>query len=145
MPIKKIMKWGVLVFAVSTAGFIAFSYYLNARKKDCLEGEGRKAVEACTFLISRHTAGYKAEYLLRRARLSEKAESWDEVLADLNELLAIKVAAQVPPEQVLAAYEGWSKRIPKKGTPRKCRNTSSSPRRAEAKSRGSIFPWPGLI
>lgn len=115
MPIKKIIKWGALVFAVSTAGFIAFSYFLDARKKDCLEGEGRKAVEACTFLIGRHTSGYKAEYLLRRARLSQKAESWDEVLADLNELLAIKVAAQVPPEQVLAAYEGLVKAHSKKG------------------------------
>ncbi|MBI4350504.1 MAG: hypothetical protein HY550_03605 [Elusimicrobia bacterium] len=115
MPIKKLIKWGALVFAVSGAGFIAFSFFLSAKKKDCLEGEGRKAAAACTFLIENHTAGYKGAYLLRRAQLLEKDESWDGVVSDLNELLAIKVAGQVSPEQVLAAYESLAAVHARKG------------------------------
>lgn len=121
MPIKKIIKWGAAVFAVSAAGFIAFSFFLNAKKKDCLEGEGRKAAEACTFLINNHTAGYKGGYLLKRAQVLEKAESWDEVLADLDELLALNAAAKVPPEQLLAIYESLVNAHNKKGNPAEAR------------------------
>lgn len=115
MPIKKIIKWGAAVFAVSAAGFIAFSFFVNEKKKSCLEGEGRPAVEACTFLIGNHTSGYKGGYLLKRSQLLEKAGDWNGVLADLNELLALHASAKLPPEQLLAVYESLVDAHNKKG------------------------------
>ena len=115
MPIKRILKWGVIVFAVSGAAFVAFNYFLAAKKKSCLEGEGRQAMEACSFLISGHTVGLKSHYLARRAQLLQKGERWDEAAADLNELLAIKSAGKSSPGWVLASYEALAKVHKKKG------------------------------
>ncbi len=112
---KKYIKWGFLVFALSGAAFIAFNLYLDAKKKDCQGGSGAQAIEACTFLIGKHTSGFKGPYLLRRAQLLEKEGKWDEVLADLNELLSINIAAPLPPAQLLAAYESLIKVQSRKG------------------------------
>jgi len=112
---KKYIKWGMIVFAVSGAAYLALNILLSARRKDCLEVDGTKAIEACTFLINNHTSSYRAGYLVRRATLLEKAGRWDEVLADLSEIISMKVSGQVPPEQILAAYESLVKISLKKG------------------------------
>lgn len=113
---KKYTKWIFMAFALSGAAFIAFNFFLDAKKKDCQGGSGAQAIEACTFLIGKHTSGFKGPYLLRRAQLLEKEGKWDEVLADLNELLAINVAAQLPPAQLLAVYESLIKVQSRKGS-----------------------------
>ncbi len=105
LKMKKGLKWGAAVFAVSAAAFIAFSFFISSKKKACLEGEGPQAIEACTFLIEGHTSGYKAECLSRRAYLLAKEGKWDQVVADQNEVVALKASAQVPPALMLSAYE----------------------------------------
>jgi|GEM_PF-1936017 len=99
---KKILKWGLIVFFAAGAFFVASSFYLDAKRKGCTEGVGRQAIEDCGFLIKGHTAGYSAEYLLRRAQLLEKEKRWDEVISDLNQVISSK--EKVQPAQVLAAY-----------------------------------------
>ena len=113
---KKYTKWIFMFFALSGAGYIAFSFFMAGKKKDCLEGTGSAAVEACTFLIGNHTSIFKGPYLLRRAALQEKAGKWDDVLADLNELLAINVSAPLKPEQLVAVYESLVKVQDRKGS-----------------------------
>ncbi|MDO8803012.1 MAG: hypothetical protein Q7R35_01150 [Elusimicrobiota bacterium] len=112
---KKIMKWVLIVFAVSGAAFVAFNLLLGVKQKDCLEGEGPRAIEACTFLIANHTAGYRADYLVRRAQLLEKRNEWDKVISDLELVIAMKTTAHLPPERVLAAYESLARMHLKKG------------------------------
>lgn len=130
---KKYIKWGMIVFAVSGAAYLALNILLSASRKDCLEGEGTKAIEACTFLIKNHTSSYRAGYLVRRAMLSEKAGLQDEVLADLNEIISLKVSGQVQPEQVLAAYESLVKIYLKKGDAAEARKYLELAARNDAK------------
>jgi tetratricopeptide (TPR) repeat protein len=112
---KKILKWGLIIFLVSGAAFIAFNFFLSFKKKDCLEGKGQQAIEACTFLINGHTSSYRAEYLIRRAELLEKENRLDEVIADLNEVISLRSLAQVTPERVVAAYGSLVRLNYKKG------------------------------
>jgi len=112
---KKITKWLLIALAVAGAAFIAFNLFLSVKQKDCLEGDGPKAIEACSFLINKHSAGSRPDYLVKRAQLLEKDSEWDKVISDLNELIAMKVSAQVPHDRILAAYESLYRTHLRKG------------------------------
>lgn len=102
---KKPVIIAAVVLALAGAGYLAFSVFSASREKTCMEGEGSDAVDACTFLISWRGESYKRDALARRAQLHKKNKKWDRVISDLNELLAMKTSAPVPPEKTLAAYE----------------------------------------
>ncbi len=106
---------GVIILAAAGMIYTASSLFTSYKKKSCLEKEGSRAIEACTYIISGRASGSKGRYLVRRAELLEKEKRWDELLSDLNAIVALKGSEQARPEWVLAAYEALGKIYAKRG------------------------------
>jgi tetratricopeptide (TPR) repeat protein len=105
----KLLKWAGIVFGVSAASFAVLLVLNNMKRSACLQGEGRDAVKACTFLLDNYPAAYRADLLARRARLHEQTGRPDKMLADLKAVAEMKDSGLATKPVLLGAYEGLVK------------------------------------
>lgn len=111
----KILKWAGVIFGLSAASFAALLILNGVKRSGCLKGEGRGAVQACTFLLENYPAAYRPELLARRARLYEQTGSLDAMLGDLNALAGLKDSGLAPQPMLLGAYEALVKAYGQRG------------------------------
>lgn len=106
---SKFFKLAAGVLGAAAVAAAALLLLNNAKRGACLKGEGRQAVEACTFLLDKYPAAYRAGLLSRRAALYAKLGRQDEGAADLKAVAALAAPGQADKALLLAAYESLVK------------------------------------
>lgn len=101
----KFLKFGAIAAGAAVAAAAGLLLFANAKRSACLKGEGREAIDACTFLLGKAPASYRAELLSRRAALNGKIGRQNDYLADLEAVAALKDTGLATKAQLLGAYE----------------------------------------
>jgi tetratricopeptide (TPR) repeat protein len=100
---------GILVaLGLAVGAFILFNSVMGSKKKDCYGGQGKPAMDACTFLIKWQPGAAKAEALFKRSRLYSVQELYDREFSDLEAILPFVKSPQLSASRRAEIYAGLS-------------------------------------
>lgn len=105
---SNIVKWALIVLAAAAAGFAALRMTANTQKATCLTGEGRPAMEACSFVVKWGGGDNKTEALFKRSRLYARQQLHERELADLEAILPAVNSAGLTPARRAEIYAALS-------------------------------------
>lgn len=99
-----------LVVAAGVAGgaFALYSSVTGTKKKDCYGGQGKPAMDACTFLVKWQQGAGKAEALYKRSRLYAVQELYDREFSDLEAILPFIKSPALTPSRRAEVYAALS-------------------------------------
>jgi tetratricopeptide (TPR) repeat protein len=105
---SNIVKWALIALAVVAAGYAALRVMANTQKETCLNGEGRPAMEACSFVVKWGGGDTKTEALFKRSRLYARQQLHERERADLEAILPAVNSAGLTPARRAEIYAALS-------------------------------------
>lgn len=112
---NKVIKWVLVVLGLAGAATALLSSHISSRKTDCLNGQGKPAMEACNFLVKWQSGANKAEALFKRSKLYDIQGLYDRELADLEAIVPLLGSPGLPPARRAEIYVALSVAAGRKG------------------------------
>lgn len=102
------VKGIIVALGLGAGALVLFNSVMGTKKQDCYAGQGKPAMDACSFLIKWQPGAAKAEAFFKRSRLYSVQELYDREFSDLESILPFIKSPELSPSRRAEIYAALS-------------------------------------